>query len=124
MAGVAAAARHSRTGLQDALLRAAAAAHHARTCRRDALAQLVDDVAEREQALVDGGALLHADALRARLGHALRAGEIHQRERGHQDRARLCRRRRRRVVSKLRRRLLLRAARAALNHLWVQAGRV
>jgi hypothetical protein len=57
----------------------------ARTLRQHALAELVDHGAQREQALVDGGALLHADALGARLGHALRARQVHQREHRHQD---------------------------------------
>ena len=53
------------------------------TLALDALAELIDDGAQREQGLVDGGALLHAQALRARLAHALAARQVHQRQRTH-----------------------------------------
>lgn len=55
------------------------------TRNQSTLAQLVDDSAQREQALVDGCALLHADALSSCLGYALRACQVNQRECGHQD---------------------------------------
>lgn len=59
------------------------------TLRLHALGQLVDHGAQREQALVDGRALLHALPLGPRLGDALRAGQVNQREGRYADGAKV-----------------------------------